>query len=341
MIACGSPLQDSGTATRFLSLAYAPMFDFGSSSLGMNGPDSSFIWAHVMYSFSALKVAPPVHVIFRSIEKIGEYAGARGGFHLVGNIIGFLLMLATSLLILKWKRDPERRKRFEIGFFLLFCGLLFASYSFYIFGAFFFLRYFYPIYMLACILIAFIIQDLLDWLPHRSITMRRAAIGVFVVYAGIFSCFSYSQAFRSRAIYPFYDIAKWVRANTSEDEKVGIFQCGTVGYLSDRNVINLDGKVNRQALCALKSGCLEEYIEEEGIDVVVDHAIVIDIFLDASCRSKALSYTEIPNGAEDHPSGWVALRFSPGPEGDDHWTGSGSAMPASRSLGDILGDIEH
>jgi 4-amino-4-deoxy-L-arabinose transferase-like glycosyltransferase len=335
MIACGSPLQDSGMATRFLSLAYAPMFDFLGSNLGTNGPDFSFIWAHVMYSLTALKVAPPVHVVFRLIEKIGEYTGAQGGFHVVGNIIGLLLLIATSMLILRWRRDPERRKRFEIGFFLFFCGLLFVSYSFYIFGAFFFLRYFYPIYMLACILIAFIIQDLLDWLPQRSLTMRRAAIGVFVVYAVVFSSFSYSKAFRSQAIYPFYDIAKWVRAHTSEDEKVGVFQCGTVGYLSDRKVINLDGKVNRQALCALKSGCLAEYLEEEGIDIVVDHANVIDIFLDDACRSKAHSYTVIPNGEEDHPSGWVAVRFSPANDEDDYWTGTGAGTPASRSFGDI------
>jgi 4-amino-4-deoxy-L-arabinose transferase-like glycosyltransferase len=335
LIACGSPLQDSGAATRFLSLAYAPMFDFGSMSLGTEGPDLTFIWAHIQYSFSALKVAPPVHVIFRLIAKIGEYAGAQSGVRLVGNFLGFLLLLATSLLIFKWKRDPERRRRLEIGFLFLFCGLVFVSYSLYIFGAFFFLRYFYPLFMLSCILIAFIIQDLLDWLPQRSLSLRRFAIGAVVLYTGFFSYFSYSQAFRSHAIYPFYDIAKWVRAHTDKDDTVGIFQCGTVGYLVDRKVINLDGKVNRQALSALKNGCLEEYIEEESIDVIVDHATVIDIFLDEACRSKAISYTVIPHGAKERPSGWVALRFNPASEKDELWTGTGAASPASPSLGDI------
>lgn len=335
MLACGSPLQDSGTATRFLSLAYAPMFHFGSENLGMDGPDASFIWAHLVYSMSALKVSPPVHVIFRAIEKAGEYFGTKGGFHLVGDILGFLALLATALFIVKWKRDPERRRRFEIGFLLLFCGLLFASYSFYIFGAFFFLRYFYPIYFLACILISFIVQDLLDWLPRQSFGLRRIAVGVFVLYAGLFSYFSYSQAFRSHAVYPFYDIAKWVRAHTEKGDTVGIFQCGTVGYLSDRKVINLDGKVNREALCALKNGCLEDYIQQEGIDVVIDNANVIDIFLDPACRSKAQSYTQIPDESNGRSSGWVALRFSPVEEEDEMRTGTGSTVPASRSIGDI------
>ncbi|MFH1755866.1 MAG: hypothetical protein ABIA59_09205 [Candidatus Latescibacterota bacterium] len=335
MIACGSPLQDSGTATRFLSLAYAPMFGFSNTSLGMEGPDLHFLWAHINYSFAALKVAPPVHVIFRIIEKIGGYLGVQGRFHMAGNVLGFVLLLAASLLIVRWRRDPERRRRFEIGFLVLFCTSLFVSYSFYIFGAFFFLRYYYPIYMLFCILAAFVLQDALDWLPKRSLAVRRSALAVLAVYVSAFSIFSYSQAFRSRPIYPFYGIAQWVRTHTAKDEKIGIFQCGTVGYLSDRNIINLDGKVNRQAFRALKSGCLEDYIREEGIDVVVDHAGVIDIFLGTACRENAYSYTAIPNGRNVRPSGWVAVRFHPANDEEDVWVGAGAASPASPCLWEI------
>lgn len=329
--ACGSPLQDSGTATRFLSLAYAPMFNFGGRSLGTEGPDLSFLQANLVYSLSALKVAPPVHVMFRSIEKTGEFFGATRAFHIAGNILGFLALLAIARFMRRWKRDPKRRRRLEIGFFLLFCGTIFAAYSFYIFGAFFFLRYFYPLYMLACILLAFLAQDLLDWLPGRSPNMRRVAVGVFVLYAGFFSFFSYSQAFRCSAGYPFYDIARWVRTHTETDDTVGVFQCGTIGYLSDRKVINLDGKVNHEALCALKGGCLAEYIEQEGIDVIVDHENVIDIFLGEECRKKARSYVRIPGGDDERLSGWVALRFSPEKAVDDMWTGTGTSTPASPS----------
>ncbi|MFL5803540.1 MAG: hypothetical protein ACJ8CR_17575 [Roseiflexaceae bacterium] len=44
--------------------------------------------------------------------------------------------------------------------------------------------------------------------------------------------------------YPLIDAARWARANLPPDAIVGVWNAGTIGYLAQRRVINLDGLVN-------------------------------------------------------------------------------------------------
>lgn len=306
----GSPLQDSGTATRFLSLAYTQHFGYGAESLATKGPDLNFIRSHLTHTIASLKVVPLVHVVFRVIDKLGSAAGSNEGFRAAGDVFGFILLFLAGSWIFRWKEDTERSRRFEIGFLFLFSGLLFLSYSLYVFGSFFFLRYYYPVYMLAAICTAFLFQDLYDWISRRKTAARRVIAVSAAAYALLFASFSYSQAFRSRQTYPFYDIAAWVDANTEEEDTIGVFQCGTIGYFSHRRIINLDGKVNHEALCALKKGRICNYLVDEGIDLVIDHCWVLEVFLGRSGKELESICTKIGRGKMKHPSGWIAIRTS-------------------------------
>jgi hypothetical protein len=309
MAVCGSPLQDSGSATRFLSLAYAGYFGYGAGDMGARGPDSSFIWAHLVHAIATLKVVPPLHLIFRLLDKTGTMLGSFGGFHAAGNVIGFIALGVFGITTFTWSRSREKRGRGELHFLILFAAALLASYAAYVFGMFFFLRYFYPVYMIACIYFALILHDAHAWYARRSIALRRVfALGA-AVYVALFGFFSYSKAFRSQPVYPFYDIARWVRKNTGTDEKIGVFQCGMIGYLSGRRVINLDGKVNRDALKAMKSGTLDEYLRAEGIDVVIDHGDILKIFLGDWRGKMPGSCTDVPCTVMNHPAGWIAYRM--------------------------------
>lgn len=311
LAATGSPLQDSGAATRFLSLAYSGYFRHGAADLSQTGPDAQFLISHVEHSVATLKVIPSVHVIFRVLEKAGQILGARGAFRLAAGVLGWLLMLGAGILVARWRRDPRRAQRRELDFLLLFSLLLVLSYSLYVFGSFFFLRYYYPLYLLAGIYGAFFLQDAWDWLRVRSRTLRRAALAGVAVYAALFGYFSYSQAFRTYPIYPFYDVARWVESNTAPGETIGVFQCGMIGYFADRRIVNLDGKVNRAAHEALREGCLDDYLCREGIDVILDHSRIIEIFLGHVSRISSAACIQLPRGALPQPSGWVALRITP------------------------------
>ncbi len=308
IIESGSIIQDSGRATRFLSMAYASYFGFGEESLAFCGPDISFIWVHFEHAVSSLKVIPPVQVLFRSAERLDSMLGTGAAFRIISNIAGFLLLIGAGIAVFIWRRDEERSRRGEVNFLLIYSGLLMLSYSIYIFGSFFFLRYFFPVYLIACIYFAFFLQDGFDWLRARSVTVRRAAVAASAVYLFLFSFFSYSQAFRSHPVYPYYDIAQWIEANTEEGEILGVFQCGTIGYLCNRQVINLDGKVNRDAFFALESGNLGEYLRDEGIDVVIDHAKIIELFLGVFPSSMEDSCTKIAIGSMYPRCDWYAIR---------------------------------
>jgi len=308
IVESGNALQDSGTATRYLSLAYAPYFHNGSSSLASQGPDLSFVWKHFIHSLETMKAFPPAHVIFHSIDRAGKIIHARTLLNTAANIGGVGVLAFTGFSMFRWKKDRKRSARLEIGFMLLFAGMMLASYSFYIFGSFFFVRYYFPLYFIGSVIFAFILQDLSDWFRKRSSIIRAASLSAAAVYIALFLYFSWSQSFRSFPVYPFYDIAGWVDENTEEGEKVGVLQSGTIGYFSNRQVINLDGKVNRKALDALQDGELMSYVKEENIDIIVDHSRILEIFLDLSQEEMNESCTSIPCESMGRSSGWVAYR---------------------------------
>ena len=61
----------------------------------------------------------------------------------------------------------------------------------------------------------------------------------------------------------------WTRANVAPACTVGAFETGTLLYFRD-NTVNLDGKVDHDALEARLAGRSPQYVDERGIDVIVD-----------------------------------------------------------------------
>ena len=62
---------------------------------------------------------------------------------------------------------------------------------------------------------------------------------------------------------------EWVDANTEESTWVGAIQTGTLGFFHDRT-LNLDGKVNPDALAARQRSQLDEYILDAPLDFLAD-----------------------------------------------------------------------
>ena len=312
-LSMGTVVQDSGTATRFLAIAYAPFFDLGSSQLLDDGPSLAFVWGHVVKAFAVLKVSPPIHVVFRGVEKMGAALGLQGLFHLAATVFGFFTIAMLVYLARKHKNDPGMRRIGELRFLLVAAVALMAAYSFYVFGVFFFMRYLYPIYFVVCLFAAFYAHLLFKRLGRGSVPLRAAAMVVLAAYFGAFAYMSYSSGFRSSPTYYFYDVARWIEANTSEDETIGVFQGGAIGYLSSRKVINLDGKVNRDALDALRHKRITSYLEQNGVDVVLDNSHVLSLFLGAREDPALLEregYKKIMHGSQDGVPGWSAYRIN-------------------------------
>ena len=311
--AVGSPLPESGRATRFLGIAYAPFFGMGSASLAEDGPDASFVLAHVLRSIETFKVIPVFHPFFRGTKKFGQHVDQSAAMEVVTDVAGALLLLALAVWWVRRRRGVGGRPGREFEFLLVFAAMMIAAYSSVIFGVFFFLRYYYPLYFVGMVFVAFAIDDLIAWLRVRSVHARRAVLVASGAYAAALLFMCYTSAFRSTPVYRFYDAARWIRTHTDASDTIGVFQSGAIGYLSGRRVINLDGKVNSDAFDALHEGKLKDYVAAAGIDVVMDSANVLNLFLGpwSDAERERLEIGRVFTGGEYGVPGWIGYRVSP------------------------------
>lgn len=313
-VAVGSAFPESGAATRYLSVAYAPFFDLGPATME-SGPDARFVWGHLIHSFSVLKATPVVQPLFRSVAKLQEAGVLPAGSIAVTNVFSVLLVVALVGWMLRRTRAAAARSLSELNFLLLFSVLLIAAYSTWIFGVFFFIRYYYPIYFVLMLYAAVSIDGAFTWLAARSRVPRRALMSAAAVYAAAVLFMGFNAGFRTAPMYRFYDVACWVEQNTEPGETLGVFQSGTIGYLSKRNVVNLDGKVNREARSALREGRLNEYVTDAGISLIMDHYRVLDLFLgpwDKEVQQRVVA-AQVFSGAECGLPGWIGYRVPLGP----------------------------
>lgn len=77
----------------------------------------------------------------------------------------------------------------------------------------------------------------------------------------------------------FYATASWLNGNVDSASRVGVFQSGLIGYSSIPPVINLDGKVNRDAHDAILKKKMWAYVCGEQIKYVADWQSQINLFL--------------------------------------------------------------
>ena len=64
--------------------------------------------------------------------------------------------------------------------------------------------------------------------------------------------------------------AEWINDNVEPDASVGAFNAGTIGYMSERTVVNLDGLVNNSVVPYIEERRLWDYIEKRDIAYLVD-----------------------------------------------------------------------
>lgn len=92
--------------------------------------------------------------------------------------------------------------------------------------------------------------------------------------------------------------AGYVARHLPKDARVGAFQSGVVGFYN-RNVVNLDGKVNVDALAAMRAKRVEEYVDRAGIDYVIDWAGVIDGLMPRAMTSGEWVRCPLPVGNKE------------------------------------------
>jgi hypothetical protein len=131
----------------------------------------------------------------------------------------------------------------------------------------FFSRYFFPISPLfALMTIAIGIRMARNLLPGgwRNALTAPLLLGVLLIVAGL-----HIRTYSTGNQHQHFQVVHWVRDHVPQQTWVGAVQTGTLGFFHDRT-INLDGKVNPEALYAKQHNGILQYVVDSNIDYVVD-----------------------------------------------------------------------
>jgi hypothetical protein len=183
-----------------------------------------------------------------------------------------LAMAAVVLAVLLWFLAGLWRRggtmRFVVAAYALH-GLAIAAYYGLNFGAPHFLSRYMSV--LAPLLIVAALWVAIDL--ARRVLAGRWQGGVAVLGLGAVAL---SVALLARPLLPgaegqgHFQVVDWVRSNVPEETWVGAVQTGTLGYWHDRT-INLDGKVNPDALAAIRDeGNVLRYVADSDIAFLAD-----------------------------------------------------------------------
>ena len=190
-----------------------------------------------------------------------SYAGSSNGFTLALGLTGLLLIVFLALRARALRaalRSSAVRDTFlpwAVAIFLL--TLVYAGFFH---STFFYVRYFSPLLLVTVPLLALLLAE--TDLPQRRPLLFLAELVV------LFAALDFYSLHRGRPGNPHYPAAAYVHANFP-DVHVGAFQSGVIGYFNP-NVENLDGKLNAGALRAARTHTLDQFIDHEGINVLID-----------------------------------------------------------------------
>jgi hypothetical protein len=298
----GEVLPESGKATRFLSEAYAPHDHPALAQASFDdGPPGAFFVQNLSRSMLLLGTSPALHIFTRGLEWTLLRVHVEPGRILY--VIGSMLALVGLMAVFVAYRHRLLRTHGDFNFLYLYSVLLVAAYSFVVFGHIFFSRYYYPIFFFSIVLGAFAF-DILLGLVHDRRWRRRLAATVVALYALVLPYMSWNRL--SNGDYRFLQVVDWIDTHTPPGATIGVFNCGAIGYFSDRRVINLDGKVNRAALEALRNGDIRRYIADQGIDYVIDHEWILGRFLFGGARQDGLQFARVSGDGALGVPGWGA-----------------------------------
>ncbi len=159
----------------------------------------------------------------------------------------------------------------DAGLWGMYIALLLIYYCF-AFGAPHFLqRYLFILHLLALAAAAILLAELWRAADARIRAASDAIAIPLAVLMVALALVPYRWNFRESkaAENDFYRVARWIQTHVPETQSVGMGQSGTAGFFN-RNVVNLDGKVNQQVLLAQRSGKYCDYMKSRQFDYLID-----------------------------------------------------------------------
>ena len=190
--------------------------------------------------------------------------------------LGIVAMFASLATLLRMRVEIGRDDRASLRLVGIALGVAVIIHSIVTFGMF---RYYYFWYLSATFVYWTIVLALfsVEVMTRKAQSYGAVATVGFVVVVSIVGMWWLRQTPNNLAATR-YDVAKWMDANLEEDAIVGAFNAGQLGFFSSRTVVNLDGLINHvsyfeNVLRDRSQGALAAYIDQVGIDYVVDYNV--------------------------------------------------------------------
>jgi hypothetical protein len=202
-------------------------------------------------------------------------------------LIVFVLLVAVSRYELG-RRLRERSSQSALAPLAIF-GLFVTIYYTFLFGAPHFLsRYLHPVRVLWIVEASLVAPFVLERVWRGSKSVKLLAIVVAIV-ALAFNVERYTNNYTTSKVSELYSAGVWAEAHAPD--KIGMEQSGTSGFVAD-NVVNLDGKVNADALRSRQRGEMGQYIRAMDFHYLMDWPDLLAPTLE-SARAAGLQFDPI------------------------------------------------
>jgi hypothetical protein len=186
--------------------------------------------------------------------------------------------LTALLLALRFGLFKKLREKYELGKLapLGVASLGFIVFYVFYFAAWWFLnRYFQPLRILWLVMLAIGLSEMFNEILQMTPASQRVwktVVIIFLVGAGAWNVERYADNFRNHNIAPGYLTGKWGLQHPNL--LIGMEQAGTARFVAP-NIVNLDGKVNPEALQARRHHAIGEYIVQTKFDYLVDWPFIV------------------------------------------------------------------
>lgn len=181
-------------------------------------------------------------------------------------LVGALLALGALALAWRAARRGDARRFAFIAVLVVYALGLCGYYGLFFGVPYFLTRYLFPLAAPLAILWAAVVFATLARVPRSLQPLARAggalALLALILYPNV-------RLWRQGDEHMHFQCVEWIEQNVRDDEWVGAFQTGTVGYFHDRT-INLDGKVNPEAFVARHADTVPSYVLGKPIRYLVD-----------------------------------------------------------------------
>jgi hypothetical protein len=178
-------------------------------------------------------------------------------------IIGFAILFTFTNVAGLLKKSYEVRPLLA----LIVAGiLLFIYYTFFFSAPHFIGRYLHPLRIAVIIATSMLAPRIWQYWKQKQWTSPIKYVMIVYMLFGVgYNIMHYVYNFTIKDVNPLYWSGLWAEGHPTE--KIGMTSSGIAGFMSD-NVVNLDGKVNFDAMKARHADSLEAYIVHSGITVL-------------------------------------------------------------------------